>query len=85
MALKPPPLSEVIQQLNTLVGDSGLKGEVDKSVKSLAQSALQRLDMVSREEFDAQREVLQRTREKVVALEAELEELGRALEEATSS
>ncbi len=79
MALKPPPLGEVLQQLNALVGDSGLKGEVDKSVKSLAQSALQRLDMVSREEFDAQSEILQRTRAKVSELESELEELGREL------
>jgi BMFP domain-containing protein YqiC len=79
MALKPPPLGEVLQQLNELVGDSGIKGEVDKSVKSLAQSALQRLDMVSREEFDAQSEILQRTRTKVSELESELEELGREL------
>ena len=80
MALKPPPLGEVLQQLSELVGDSGIKGEVDKSVKSLAQSALQRLDMVSREEFDAQSEILQRTRAKVGELESELEELGRELE-----
>ena len=79
MALKPPPLGEVFRQLNELVGDSGIKGEVDKSVKSLAQSALQRLDMVSREEFDAQTEILQRTRAKVIALEEELEQLGREL------
>ncbi|MEH6608591.1 MAG: accessory factor UbiK family protein [Halioglobus sp.] len=85
MALKPPPLGEVLQQLSELVGDSGIKGEVDKSVKSLAQSALQRLDMVSREEFDAQSEILQRTRAKVGELESELEELGRELEAVKSN
>ena len=72
MALKPPPIGEVIQQVNELVGNSGIKGEVDKSVRSLAQAALQRLDMVSREEFDAQAEVLRRTRAKVISLEADL-------------
>ena len=82
MALKPPPLGEVLQQLNDLVGDSGIKGEVDKSVKSLAQSALQRLDMVSREEFDAQSEILQRTKAKIATLEAELDQLSRELEAA---
>jgi len=85
MALKPPPIGEVIQQVNELVGNSGIKGEVDKSVRTLAQAALQRLDMVSREEFDAQAEVLRRTRAKVISLEADLEEMNRALEAATSS
>lgn len=80
MALKPPPPWEVIQQVNELVNSSGIKGEVDKSVRALAQSALTRLDVVSREEFDAQTEILQRTRARVVALEAELAELTGELE-----
>lgn len=81
MAIKPPPPPwEVLQQVNDLVGSSGIKEEVDKSVRSLAQSALARLDMVSREEFDAQTDVLQRTKDRVVALEAELEAMTRELE-----
>lgn len=80
MALKPPPPWDLIQQFNSLVNSSGIKGEVDKSVRALAQTALARLDVVSREEFDAQAEILQRTRAKVVALEAELEELSRELD-----
>ena len=84
MAIKsPPPPWEVLQQVGDLVGSSGIKGEVDKSIRSLAQGALSRLDMVSREEFDAQSEVLQRTRERVVALEAELEQMTRELEALT--
>jgi len=81
MAIKPPPPPwEVLQQVSELVGGSGIKGEVDKSVRSLAQTALARLDMVSREEFDAQAEILKRTRSQVVALEAVLEELTRELD-----
>lgn len=81
MAIKPPPPPwEVLQQVNDLVGSSGIKEEVDKSVRSLAQTALARLDMVSREEFDAQTDVLQRTKDRVVALEAELEAMTRELE-----
>ena len=81
MAIKPPPPPwEVLQQVGDLVGGSGIRGEVDKSIRSLAQGALSRLDMVSREEFDAQSEVLQRTRDRVVELEAELEEMTRELE-----
>ena len=81
MAIKPPPPPwEVLQQVSELMGGSGIKGEVDKSVRSLAQTALARLDMVSREEFDAQAEILKRTRSQVVALEAVLEELTRELD-----
>ena len=81
MAIKPPPPPwEVLQQVNDLVGNSGLKGEMDKGVRALAQSALSRLDVVSREEFDAQAEILRRTRERVQELEKELEDLTRELE-----
>jgi BMFP domain-containing protein YqiC len=75
MALKPPPIGEVIQQVNELVGAEGLRGEMDRNVKLLLQSALARLDVVSREEFDAQAAQLARTRARVQALEAELAEL----------
>ncbi len=80
MARKPPPPWELFQHVNDLVNSSGIKGEVDKGVRALAQTALSRLDLVSREEFDAQTELLKRTRARVVALETELEELTRELE-----
>ena len=72
MALKPPPLSDVMQRVNELVGPAGLVEEVDRNARQLAQAALRKLDFVSREEFDAQTAVLKRTRAKVAALEAEL-------------
>jgi len=72
MALKPPPIGEVIQQVNELVGAEGLRGEVDRNAKLLLQSALARLDVVSREEYDAQAAQLARTRARVQALEVEL-------------
>jgi ubiquinone biosynthesis accessory factor UbiK len=84
MALRPPPPPwELLQQVSELVAGSGVKGEVDKSMRSLAQSALARLDVVSREEFDAQAALLQRTYARVAALEAELEQLTRELESLT--
>ena len=72
MALKPPPLSDVMQRVNELVGPAGLVEEVDRNARQLAQAALRKLDFVSREEFDAQTAVLERTRAKVAVLEAEL-------------
>ncbi len=55
--------------------------QIDRNAKALAQSALSRLDVVSRAEFDAQSAVLQRTRQKVEQLEAEVERLTRLLEQ----
>jgi len=80
MALKPPPISDVFQQINDVIGNKGLKGEVDKSVRAAVQSALSRLDVVTREEFDTQTEVLKRTRGQVLALEAQIEELTQQLD-----
>ncbi|AQA17795.1 hypothetical protein BST95_05660 [Halioglobus japonicus] len=81
MAIKPPPPPwDVLQQVGDMVGQSGLRDEVDKGVKTLAQGALNRLDVVSREEFDVQAEILRRTRERVAELESELAQLTTELE-----
>jgi len=81
MALKPPPAPwEVLQRLGDSVAGSGVRSEVDRSMRALAQSALSRLDVVNREEFDAQADLLRRTQARVVELEAALEEMGRELE-----
>ena len=53
--------------------------QIDRNAKSLLQSALTRLDVVSREEFDAQAAVLKRTRERLEALEAQIAALDKAL------
>jgi BMFP domain-containing protein YqiC len=46
-----------------------LREELQQTFKSALQSGLSRLDLVTREEFDVQRAVLLRTREKLDALE----------------
>jgi BMFP domain-containing protein YqiC len=53
--------------------------QIDRNAKSLLQSALTRLDVVSREEFDAQTAVLKRTRERLEALEAQIAALDETL------
>ena len=75
MALKPPPIGEFVQQLSGLLGESGLKGEMDRTLRAAVQSALAKLDMVSRDEFDSQAEILARTRTRVEQLERELDSL----------
>jgi BMFP domain-containing protein YqiC len=62
-------LDELAKKISQAIGESPAK-DVEKNVKALLQSALQRLDLVPREEFELQTQVLQRTREKLEALEA---------------
>lgn len=49
--------------------------ELEAHLKALLQSALGKLDLVSREEFDSQMVVLARTRARLEALEARVAEL----------
>jgi len=51
--------------------------EVGQNLKVLLSSSLTKLDLVSREEFDVQAQVLARTREKLASLEARVAELER--------
>jgi BMFP domain-containing protein YqiC len=49
--------------------------DVEKKIRQALQSQLTRLDLVSREEFDVQTQVLLRTREKLALLEQRLNDL----------
>lgn len=50
-------------------GFKNIPEETQRHLKSAVQTALSRMDLVTREEFDAQCKVLLRTREKLEALE----------------
>lgn len=69
-------------QASRLFGaDSPLpRAELENQFKMLLQGAFNRLDLVSRNEFDAQMAVLARTRARLEALEARLAELEARLE-----
>lgn len=49
--------------------------DAERNIKAMVAGALGRLDLVTREEFDVQAGVLQRTREKLEALEVRVAEL----------
>ena len=49
--------------------------DLERNLRMLLRSTFSRLDLVTREEFDVQREVLARTRAKLAELEAKLAEL----------
>lgn len=52
--------------------------DIEKNVKALLGGMFTRLDLVTREEFDVQQQVLVRTREKLTQLEARVAELEKA-------
>lgn len=68
---------EIAQTLGKLLpaGVNDMRNDFEQNAKSTLQSALGKLDLVSREEFDVQAQVLQVTREKLKALEARVEAL----------
>ena len=49
-----------------------VEGEIQQSFKDILQMTFARMDLVTREEFDVQRKVLARTREKVDDLEKQV-------------
>ena len=70
-------LDELARRLSNLVPPGLREGreELQQNFKSVLQAGLGKLDLVTREEFDVQRAVLLRTREKLDALEQRLAEL----------
>jgi len=53
----------------------GLRSDLENNFRGLLNAGLDKLDLVTREEFDVQRKVLERTREKLERLEREIEQL----------
>ena len=68
---------EIAESLGKLLppGVADMKADFESNAKSAVQSALGNLDVVTREEFDVQKAVLAKTREKLKMLETELKNL----------
>ncbi len=56
-------------------GLNNFKDDMEKNVHALLQSALSKLDLVSREEFEVQKAVLAKTRSRLEELEKRVAEL----------
>ncbi len=67
-------VDELAARLSQLVppGLKDLRAELERNFRALLQSQLSRLELVSREEFEVQQEVLKRTRAKLDKLEKQL-------------
>lgn len=77
---------DILKRLTDAVPPSlqNVKQDLERNFRAVLQSTFNKLDLVSREEFDAQAGVLLKTRNKVEALEKQLVELEKQLLDKTS-
>ena len=71
-------LDELNKKVSELLAASPAK-DIEKNVRALLSSAFSRLDLVTREEFDVQQEVLGRTRDKLQQMETRVAEMEKLL------
>ncbi len=70
-------LEQLSKRISSLIpGDiRHMQDDIENNIHSLLQSSLTKMNLVTREEFDVQSAVLQRTREKLEALEKQVAKL----------
>ena len=76
-------INQFINQFNQafVPGAQALGDEVQMQIRAAISSALQKMDLVTREEFDTQQAVLTRSHEKLDALEKQIAELEQTLQQ----
>lgn len=82
MVLDPKALDRLSRRLSEAMPESArlLQQDMEKNLRALLASTLERLDLVTREEFEAQKGVLERTRQKLEALERQVAAMEAALD-----
>jgi len=75
-------LDEISSKVSEIVSQSPAK-DIEKNLKVLVTGLFNRMELVTRDEFDVQQEVLQRTREKLIILETKVATLESRLEPET--
>ena len=65
---------DLVEKIDSLIpsGTSKMTDEFRDALKKTVENHLHQLDLVTREEFDVQKQVLLKTREKIEALEKKL-------------
>lgn len=79
--MKAPKPDELINRIIDALpgGLDDLRQDTEKNLKSALAKAMEKMNLVSREEFEVQQAVLLRTREKLEAMEKQVKELEKAL------
>ena len=80
-------VNQFIKQFNQafVPGAQALGDEMQMQVRSAMAKALQKLDLVTREEFEIQQAVLGRSREKLDTLEAQISDLEESIRQLTAN
>jgi len=70
-------IEEIVQSVSNALpsGFTAMQADVEKNIRAAMSSTFAKLDLVTREEFDIQTQVLHRTREKLDALAQRVAEL----------
>lgn len=82
--MKPSDIKQHLDQLLQQSPFAGLGNDMQQMLHARIQAMLLNMNLVTREEFDAQMAVLQRTQAKLSALEEKLQTLESSLHSATS-
>ena len=69
--MNPKLIDEINEKLKAVLAQ-GPAADIEKNMRALLAGLFSRLDLVTREEFDVQREVLLRTRAKLTELEQKI-------------
>lgn len=77
----PKSIDDIANRLADAIppGLSNIKQDMEKNFHAILQSALGKLDLVTREEFEVQKAVLAKTRSKLEALEKRVDEIEQQL------
>ncbi len=78
------PIGRLAEQLRSLLPSDVMPPQMQDELRLALQTVLARSELVTRDEFEAQVAVLRRTREKLDALEEQLEKLEASPGEAAS-
>lgn len=75
--IKPQAVEDVVDKIGQLIPQDlkTIQEEFQTNVKAVLVAGLKKMDLVTREEFDVQKAVLAKTREKLKVLEMELKNL----------
>ncbi|MBM5571565.1 MULTISPECIES: accessory factor UbiK family protein [Deefgea] len=77
--LKDKFFDDIASKISEAIAASPAK-DVEKNIRAMMGSAFNKMDLVTREEFEIQQEVLARTRETLTQMEARVAELERRLQ-----
>lgn len=85
--MQTPDIEQLVERImqSLPAGLQEMKQEADQQLRAALQRTLGQMDLVTREEFDIQREVLLRTRARLEALELQVTALEQQLSDARQS